>query len=151
MPMLVTPEYVAAVTGADISDTQRVELLIGEASRLVEEYLGMRFTADDAPTAVRQAVAILVAGALSGGGGAPGGGDGDVKAEQIGDYRVEYAGVGQYAPGLDLRRVLWLLTPLRGEGRRAVRTDVPLEGVAGGRGHDPWPDGLDATVVVNRW
>jgi hypothetical protein len=141
---IITPEYVAAVTGADVSDTPRVELLIGEATSLVEEWLDRTFD-DDMPAAVRQAIAILVAGALTDGNP---GSEGDVKAEQIGDYRVEYAGIGTYSPGLDIRRVIYLLTPCRGGGPRAVRTDVPFDGKT--PEYDAWPDALTATVVVNR-
>lgn len=134
--MLVTPGYVAAVTGADISDDARVALLIDEASALVMEHLSREYTAETAPVAVRQAVAILVAGALGGDSESDG-----VKAEQIGDYRVEFAG-GRFTSGLDIRRVEYLLAPLRLAGSaRSVRTDVALDGL---------DDPTAGMLVVNR-
>lgn len=127
---LVTPEYVAAMTGADVTaDPARTALLIDEASQLVCEAIPRYYTPETAPAAVRQAVAILVASALespAGGGGT--GGDAAIKSEQIGDYRVEYAGAGSYTSGLDVRRVDYLLEPLRTHGYSIV-TDVPLDGV----------------------
>jgi hypothetical protein len=140
---LVTPEYVEATTGADVSDTERVTFLIEEASALVMEWLGRTFDSTTAPTAVKQAVAILVAGALNG--SSPSSPE-EVKAEQIGDYRVEYAGAGRYTSGLDIRRVEYLLEPYRAQAR-AVRADVALDGVAEGAISIGT---LDAQVVVNR-
>lgn len=127
---LVTPEYVADTTGADVtSNPERVDFLIIEASSLVMEYLERSFTPENAPTAVRQAVAILVHGALESGSGQSSGVD--VKAEQIGDYRVEFAGAGQFTPGLDIRRVEHLLKRYRATAR-AIRANVALDGAAPG-------------------
>lgn len=141
MAALVTAEYVAATTGADVSDTERVDFLIDEASTLVSEWLGRTFTPENAPAAVRQAVAILVDGALST--GDVGGGSDEVKSEQIGDYRIEYAGAGRFSSGLDIRRVEYLLEPYRAQAR-SVRTDVPMDGTADGT------DPLAGVLVVNQ-
>lgn len=121
---LVTPQYVAASTGADVTDVERTQFLIGEASSLVMDYVGRTYTPETAPTAVKQAVSIMVASALEAGGTD----GGDVKAEQIGDYRVEFGGAGQYTDGLDIRQVEYLLAMVAG-GSRAIRTDVPLDGL----------------------
>jgi hypothetical protein len=120
--VLVTPQYVADSTGADISDEVRVLFLIEEASELVLDHLRRTFTAGDAPVAVRQAVAILVASALSESA------TDEVKSEAVGDYRVEYATAGRYAAGLDIRRVEHLLRSYV-TGTRSVRTDVAFDGV----------------------
>lgn len=125
--LLVTPEYVAASTGADVSDEERTNFLIGEASSLVMDYLGKTYTPENAPTAVKQAVSIMVADVLEDDG--EGGGGGDVKAEQVGDYRVEFANAGKYTAGLDIRQVEYLLAMVDG-GSRSVRTDVALDGLA---------------------
>jgi hypothetical protein len=126
--LLVSPEYVASSTGADITgDPARVEFLIGEAGSLICESLGRAYTPETVPVAVKQAIAILVNTALAADPG-EGGATGGVKAEQIGDYRVEFATAGVYTSGLDLRQVAYLLDPLRA-GARAVRTDVALDGV----------------------
>jgi hypothetical protein len=131
MALLVTPEYVASSTGADITgDPTRVEFLIGEAGSLICESLGRAYTPETVPVAVKQAIAILVSTALASDGG-EGGATGAVKAEAIGDYRVEFATAGVYTSGLDIRQVEYLLGPLR-SGARAIRTDVALEGIASG-------------------
>lgn len=136
--MLVTPEYVAATTGADISDRERVEFLIGEASEMVMDYLGQEFTPENCPVAVKQAVSIMVDGALD-----ESDGDADLKAEQVGDYRVEYAGSANYASGLDLRRVEHLLGMVRGTGRSVI-TAIAMDGLVSST------DPLAGALVVNR-
>ena len=139
--MLVTPEYVEATTGADISDRPHVEFLIGQASEMVMEYLGRTLTPDDCPVAVKQAVSVMVDGALPGADATSG--DANIKSEQVGDYRVEYKGSAQYAAGLDIRRVEHLIGLVRGTGRSVV-TVIAMDGVP------DYTDPLAGALVVNR-
>jgi len=121
---LVTPEYVAASTGADVTtDPARVDFLILEASAMVCEWLGRTYAAADAPVAVKQAVSIMVANVL----GDTDPSSPDVKSEAIGDYKVEFE-TGTSSTGLDIRQVEYLLTGLKGNAR-SVKTNVPLDGV----------------------
>lgn len=137
---LVTPEYVASSTGADIdTDPTRVDFLIVEASTMVCEYLGREYTAADVPVAIKQAVSIMVATVL----GDSDASSPDIKAESIGDYRVEFI-AGQYTSGLDIRQVDYLLDPLKSKAR-SVRTNVPMDGVSASG--TVW-DGLG--LVINR-
>ena len=124
---LITAEYVAASTGADVAgDPKRVGFLILEASTMVMEYLGRPYTPENAPVAVKQAVAVMVSSVLADKDTtAP-----DIKAESIGDYRVEFQ-AGGFTSGLDIRQVAYLLAPLR-SGARAVKTNVAQDGLASG-------------------
>lgn len=120
---LVTASYVRQLTGADVSDAERVAFLMDVASGLVQEYAGRTWTVETAPTSVKAAVAYLVHDALMVGDETPW-----TRAEQIGDYRVEYQD-GE-SLGMSLSRVAHLLDL---PGARRVRvgsiiTPIPFDG-----------------------
>lgn len=125
MTALIDTDYVAAMWGQDLPDTDRGDFLIGEASGLVIEHCAPTsagWTATTAPTRVRQAVARLVISVLS----APVGDQAALKAEQIGDYRAEFiAG----PPPMDLALVDGLLRPYRASTFSIVAT-VPMDGLS---------------------
>jgi hypothetical protein len=101
--------FVQKVTGADISDLSRVDELISITSDLVaEEILGTTrcFSPDLAPMQLKVIVAEFVAYNLT---TKPN--DQIVRAETVGDYRVEYQ--SSNSAGMDLDRLKRMLKPLR--------------------------------------
>lgn len=117
--MLITPEYVAQVTGADVTDLNRVLLLIAEATEVVYAYLRRPIPSERPPAIIRIAIASVVANSLSAAEA------GNVRAEQIGDYRIEF-GQASGAVGFDLRPVAHILDRYRGTAVNA-RTPVNYE------------------------
>jgi hypothetical protein len=86
---LVDTTFVKTVTGVDVSDTDRVESLIVIASTLIGEEFGACVDPDEASMRLRTVCANYVAYMMTSGAG---GAAGALRAEQIGDYRVEYQG-----------------------------------------------------------
>lgn len=106
---IVDAMFVKTITGVDISDLNRVDELISVTSDLVaEELLGPTACIDPAlaPMRLKVIVAEFVAYNLS---TRPG--DQVVKAEAVGDYRVEYQ--TSNTSGMDLERLKKMLKPLR--------------------------------------
>lgn len=106
---IVDAVFVQKVTGVDISDLQRVDELISITSDLcAEQLLGPDrcIDPDRAPMQLKVIVAEFVAYNLS---TRPN--DQVVKAETVGDYRVEYQ--ASNTAGMDLRRLKEMLRPLR--------------------------------------
>lgn len=86
MTALVTPEMVAAITGADVAaDPERTDLLIEVASDIAIEVSGRPWTPETVPATVQVGISRLVADALSPQIQA----SRWMKAESIGDYRIE--------------------------------------------------------------
>lgn len=106
---IIDAEFVKTVTGADISNLQRVDELISITSDLVaEELVGPTacINPELAPMRLKVVVAEFVAYNLT---IRPG--DQVVKAEAMGDYRVEYQTTS--TSGMDLDRLKRMLKPLR--------------------------------------
>ena len=95
MADIVDSDYVLAVYGDAVEDTDRLDALISAASDLVQEYCGQTWTVATAPAAVKAVVANVVIDTLNATGG-----KGSLRAEQIGDYRWE--GQPGVRRGLDL-------------------------------------------------
>ncbi len=85
-PDLVTVAFVEMIYGADIDET-RAAALITTASSIVREYCGASWDSSTVPTRVTLVVAQMVGNAFA---NTPADAAA-VKAEQIGDYRVEYS------------------------------------------------------------
>jgi hypothetical protein len=117
---LIDVSYVETIYGVQLDDEVRCEALILIASDLVCEEVGTPYTALTAPSRAKQAVCDLVISALSTDD------EGSVKAEQIGDYRVEYA---RSRAAMDLGIVAHLLGPLR-RGAYSVKTPLGVDGPA---------------------
>lgn len=142
MADLVTAEYVGLLTGVDVNtDADRTDFLITEASALVQERCGTTWTTATVPTVVKQAIAILVAQALL---AAVGEGDGggvvppNLRAEQIGDYRVEFDPRAPL-PGMDIAAVAHLLAPWMARSVYSVQTPVAQDGETVTLVEDQWP------------
>lgn len=106
---IVDAAFVQKVTGADITDLYRVDELISITSDLVaEELLGPSrcISPDLAPMQLKVIVAEFVAYNL-----ATRPNDQIVRAETVGDYRVEYQ--TSNTAGMDLQRLKQMLKPLR--------------------------------------
>jgi hypothetical protein len=106
---IVDAVFVKTVTGCDITDLSRVDELISITSDLVaEELLGPVACVNPAlaPMRLKVIVAEFVAYNLS---VRPN--DQIVKAEAVGDYRVEYQ--TSNTSGMDLERLKRMLKPLR--------------------------------------
>jgi hypothetical protein len=119
---LIDVAYVETISGTTIADEDeaRCEALIEIASDLVREEVGVAYTPENAPAKAKQAVCQLVLSALN----APGD-DSMVKAEQIGDYRVEFTRPGGV---MDVTTVAPLLEGLAIRSY-SVRTPAALDGV----------------------
>jgi hypothetical protein len=132
---LVDIAYLEAVSGRAYADqAARATTLVDIASRLVREAARRpELTGENAPEAARLAVARLVIAAL----------DQDaeqdaVRAEQIGDYRVEFQRRSDLPGRLDLSLVDDLIDDLRPRAR-SVRAGTPIEGTGGnGRFRRGW-------------
>ena len=106
---IVDAMFVKTVTGVDISDLSRVDELISITSDLVaEELVGPMACIDPATAQMRLKVIVaeFVAYNLT---IRPN--DQVVKAEAVGDYRVEYQ--TSNGSGMDLTRLRQMLKPLR--------------------------------------
>ena len=129
MTALVDADYVAFSTGADVStDPDRVDFLIEVASGLVCERCSVAWTDATAPVSVKQAVARLVSQALAIGSdstGSTGAMPPGIKAEQIGDYRVEFASA---AVAMDMRSVDDLLRQWIRGSAYSIKTDLGFDG-----------------------
>lgn len=127
---LVDAVFVQTVTGVEITDLQRLDELISVTSDLVaEELIGPNACIDPARVEMRlkmivaQYVAYLLSNKST---------DQSVKAETVGDYRVEYQ--TNLQAGFDLFKLRQMLKPLRIRSYTTVTVDdgaLPL--VYGGR------------------
>lgn len=118
---LVTVAFVEVVYGADVDET-RCATLITLASDIVREYCGTTWDDTTVPAQIKLAVAQMVGDAFS---NTPAD-EASVKAEQIGDYRVEYArasmlsmSTGPYKDVLDKYR----------RSAYSINAGVPFDGV----------------------
>jgi hypothetical protein len=91
-PDLITVDFVETIYGAEV-EAGRAGDLITVASDVVREYCRTDWTDATAPAAIRLLVAQMVGDAFA---NVPAD-EAAVKAEQIGDYRVEYARASQVA------------------------------------------------------
>jgi hypothetical protein len=130
MSGLIDVAYVEVIAGREFEDSDRVEALIDIASDLVREEVGVAYTAETAPSKAKQAVCQLVLSALN----APEG-DGEVKAEQIGEYRVEFARRGGV---MDIASVAHLLEGLYVRSY-SVRTPPAFDGNTLAEASSWWP------------
>lgn len=121
---LINASYVTLVGGRTFTDVEetRVEGLITIASNLVRSAAKADYSSTTAPEFARLAVARLVLSAFDSGQDS----DGNVRAEQIGDYRVEYQRAAS-VQDMDLSIIDDLIKRI---GRRAysVRTPVAFDG-----------------------
>jgi hypothetical protein len=85
---LIEPEFLGLVTGVDVSDTASVEALILVTSGLIGEELGGCVDPTTASMKLRVVAAQYTAYVMSSGSGTSG--PAAIRAEQVGDYRVEY-------------------------------------------------------------
>lgn len=130
MSGLIDVTYVEVISGRSYDDTDRVEALIEIASDLVREEVGVAYTDEDAPSKAKQAVCALVLSALNAPEGA-----GEVKAEQIGEYRVEFARQGGV---MDIASVSHLLEGLYVRSY-SVRTPAAFDGPLLAEASSWWP------------
>lgn len=84
---LVTLSFVEVVYGIDGVDEMRGTVLITLASDVVREYCGTTWDSDTCPAQIKLVVAQMVGDAYA----QTPSDAAKVKAEQIGDYRIEYA------------------------------------------------------------
>lgn len=84
---LVTLSFVEVVYGIDGMDEMRGTVLITLASDIVREYCGSTWDSSSVPAQIKLVVAQMVGDAYA----TTPADSAKVKAEQIGDYRVEYA------------------------------------------------------------
>jgi hypothetical protein len=134
---LIDVAYVETISGSEVAegDEARCEALIEIASDLVREEVGTAYTPENAPAKAKQAVCQLVLSALN----APGD-ESVVKAEQIGDYRVEFSRPGGV---MDISTVEHLLEGLAIRSY-SVRTPLALDGVdVGAASYWPFVDDDD--------
>lgn len=124
---LVNADYVALIGDRTFTDTEvtKVNALIPIASNLVRQRLKYDVSATTAPENARVAVARLCLSVVDGGAS----GDANVRAEQIGDYRIEFQR-GSTFQVMDMELVEDLLKPLARRSR-SVSADVPADGASG--------------------
>ena len=128
MTALIDVAYVEYMWGQSVpsdDDQGRVEFLIEEASALVIEECApysSSWSETSCPTRVKQAVARMVISVMV----QPTGTDVGVKAEQIGDYRVEWARPGQ---PMDVSLVEGLLRPYRSRAF-SIQTPGAMDGAS---------------------
>ena len=119
---LVTISFVEVIYGIDGMDEMRGTVLITLASDVVREYCGKAWDSSDVPAQIKLVVAQMVGDAYS----TTPSDAAKIKAEQIGDYRVEYgkqaAAAMSTAPYADV---------LNKYATRAfsISTNVPFDGV----------------------
>lgn len=133
MASLVDIEWIANFTGLNFEDNEeRAEFLAEIASDLVLSYCNATWTDLTAPVEARIAVATLTGMGWTADAEAQGS---QLRAEQIGDYRVEF----QNSPALamDVERVAHLLRRYRRATGYSLKTSVPLDG----------PLGLDTSII----
>jgi hypothetical protein len=107
-PPLVDAQFVALVTGADTSDFSKVDALISLSSALIARELGVTCVdPDQADVRVKVVCAQFVGALLQ-----EATHDAMVRAETVGDYRVEY--LANSVRGADLAYLRKLLGPIRG-------------------------------------
>jgi hypothetical protein len=88
---LITPEFLHTVTGVDVSDPTAAEAIITIASTLIGEELGACVDPASASMKIRMVCAQYTAFCMGDSGGASPSG---IRAEQVGDYRIEYQSNG---------------------------------------------------------
>lgn len=118
---LVTVEFVEIIRGEDV-DHARCQSLIIYVSTMVREHCGTTWDEDTVPMLVAVTVANIIGDALA---NAPAD-EINVKAEQIGDYRVEYARAA--VANLSLDPYLSVLDKYRPTGY-SINAGVPFDGV----------------------
>ena len=118
---LVTVGFVQTIRGEDV-DEDRCADLITYVSTMVREHTGSSWDADTVPMIVAVTVANIVGDALA---NTPAD-EVAVKAEQIGDYRVEYARGA--VTNLSLDPYLSVLDKYRPTGY-SISAGVPFDGV----------------------
>jgi hypothetical protein len=116
---LITPEFLNAMTGADVSDTARTEWVISTVSTLIGEELGGCVDPTSATMKLRVVCAQYCSYVMSSGSGS--GASGNLRAEQIGDYRVEYQSSNKN-DSFDLSVLRELLQSMHGGSTYTVTT-----------------------------
>lgn len=114
---LITPEFLHTVTGVDVSDTASVEALILITSTLIGEELGGCVDPETATMKLRVVCAQYTAYSMSPRGSGPAA----VRAEQVGDYRVEYQAQGN-SDMFDLQVLRDMLSSMHGGSAYSVST-----------------------------
>ena len=117
---LITPEFLHLTTGADITDEASVEALIVIVSTLIGEELGACVVPADADMRLRIVCAQYTSYVMSSGSGG-GGPAGNLRAEQIGDYRVEYQSSNK-GDAFDLQVLRDMLASMYGASTYTVST-----------------------------
>jgi hypothetical protein len=116
---LITPEFLAAMTGADVSDAARTEWVIVTVSTLIGEELGGCVDPTTSTMKLRVVCAQYCAYVMQSGSGS--GAAGNLRAEQIGDYRVEYQSSNKN-DSFDLSVLRELLQSMHGESAYTITT-----------------------------
>ena len=123
---IVDTEWVSTFTGISFEDNEeRADFLVEVASDLVLSYCNQTWTPVTAPIEARIAVAVLV-----GMGWASDAEAAQLRSEQIGDYRVEFA--NSPALAMDIDRVAHLLKRYRRASSYSIITRSSLEGPMNG-------------------
>ena len=117
---LVTVEFVEMIYGATV-DAERAAVLVAVASNVVREYCGAAWDSTDVPANISLAVAQMVGDAFT----STPADAAQVKAEQIGDYRVEYTRANQLA--ISTKPYEDVLDKYRTRGY-SITTSVPFDG-----------------------
>jgi hypothetical protein len=114
---LITPDFLHTVTGVDVSDTAAVEELIVITSTLIGEELGGCVDPETATMKLRVVCAQYTAYVMTSGAG---GSSAALRAEQIGDYRVEYQ--NSSSDQFDLQVLRDMLASMHGGSAYSVST-----------------------------
>lgn len=117
---LINAAYITLIDGRTFTgaESPRVDGLISIASNLVRSAAKADYSSTTAPEFARLAVARLVLSALDSGAE----GERDLRAEQIGDYRVEF----QRAPAVQDMDLSIIDDLIKRIGRRSYSVRVPI-------------------------
>jgi len=115
---LIDVEFLKLTTGADVSDRASTEALIGIVSSLIGEEFGGCVDPADASMRLKVICAEYTSFVMGTGSGGPATG---LRAEQIGDYRVEYQSSNK-ADSFDLQVLRGMLASIHGPSAYTLTT-----------------------------
>lgn len=114
---LITAAFLKTVTKVDVTDTEEADSLITIVSTLIGEELGGCVVPSAASMKLRVVCAEYTAFCMGSGAG----GGSDLRAEQIGDYRVEYQSSDR-GDAFDLQVLRDMLASMHGASTYTVST-----------------------------